>query len=147
MEVALSYFHWLFLGNIRTTPAFFFPNSWVIQQGLGDVSRGTFPGLATGVRDIVRIPTASPSSHGSHYFIRAPLIISLIIIMEGQERQQRVKLENSRAKGLVPDLLQVFPLPHHSHRDMALYSQGMDGHGHIPISNTAAKENMELENP
>lgn len=96
MEVALSYFHWLFLGNMRTTPAFFFPNSWVIQQGLGDVSRGTFPGLATGVRDIVRIPTASPSSHGSHYFIRAPLIISLIIIIEGQERQQSWKTHEPR---------------------------------------------------
>lgn len=144
MEVALSYFHWLFLGNMRTTLAFFFPNSWVIQQGLGDVSRGAFPGLATGVRDIVRIPTASPSSYGSHYFIRAPLIISLIIIMEGQERQQSWKTHEPRDWS---QTCSKYPLSHHSHGDTALYSQGMDGHGHIAISNTAAEEDMESENP
>lgn len=99
--MSLSCFHWLFPGNLRTPPAFFFPNCWVIQQGQGDTSRGTFPGLAIGVRNIIRIPTAYPSPRGSCYFIRARLIISLIIFMEGRKRQQRVKLENPGAKGFV----------------------------------------------
>lgn len=62
-----------------------------------------------------------------------------------------MRLENQRAKGIFPRFAPSIPFvlktlqQSHSHRDTAWYSQGMDGHGHIPTADTAAEENVESE--